>query len=277
MRKLFGPAVAVMNRLKYPRKFVLISLLFTLPLGLVLYLLLSELNHNIDYAQKELSGTVYLRSLGKLLHDTDRDRILRSVYPAHLPSALQDQEQSQARIDDDFKALEAVDLTVGATLHTSEQLQTLKATWETLRAQSLELRPSSDDVRSRERALVALVGDTSNLLLDPELDSHYLINSVLNSLPEGQDLLVTAITVMDRIVANQRPSDQQDDRSDLKTKASRITTNNDETRRGMETAFRNNRANNLEPVLERVMNFRSLVFRNSCVIPTCMDLARAWS
>jgi DNA-binding NarL/FixJ family response regulator len=30
-------------------------------------------------------------------------------------------------------------------------------------------------------------------------------------------------------------------------------------------------------VLERVMNFRSLVFRNSCVIPKCMDLARAWS
>lgn len=249
MRKLFGPAVAVMNRLKYPRKFVLISLLFTSPLALVLYLLLSEVNHNIDYAQKEHSGTVYLRSLGKLLHDTDRDRILRSVYPAHLPSTLQDQEQSQVRIDDDFKALEAADLTVGATLRTTQQLQTLKGTWETLRAQSLELRPSSDDLRSRERALVTLVGDTSNLLLDPELDSHYLINSVLSSLPDGQDLLVRAITVMDRIVANQRPSAQQADRSDLKTKASQITTNNDETRLGMETAFRSNRVSNLEPVL----------------------------
>jgi len=33
---LAAPAVAVMNRLTYPRKFALISLLFALPLGLVM-------------------------------------------------------------------------------------------------------------------------------------------------------------------------------------------------------------------------------------------------
>src|SRR5215210_3888637 len=137
MRKLFRPAVAVMNRLKYPRKFILISLLFTLPLGLVLYLLLTELNLNINYAQKELSGIEYLRPLGKLLHDTDRDRILlRSPYSTKLPSASQDQEQSQIRIDDDFEALDAADRAVGATLQTTEQLQALREMWESLKAQS---------------------------------------------------------------------------------------------------------------------------------------------
>ena len=53
---LFAPAIAVMNRLKYPRKFALISLLFILPLALVMYFLMSEMNNRIDFAQKEILG-----------------------------------------------------------------------------------------------------------------------------------------------------------------------------------------------------------------------------
>src|SRR5438105_12035388 len=44
---LFAPAIAVMNRLKYPRKFALISLLFILPLALVMYFLLSKMNSKL--------------------------------------------------------------------------------------------------------------------------------------------------------------------------------------------------------------------------------------
>ena len=42
--KPFDPAIALMNRLTYPQKFLLISVLFILPLVLVMYLLLSELS-----------------------------------------------------------------------------------------------------------------------------------------------------------------------------------------------------------------------------------------
>src|SRR5205823_6219472 len=41
-RIFFHPAIALMNRLTYPQKFALISLLFALPLTLVLVLLISE-------------------------------------------------------------------------------------------------------------------------------------------------------------------------------------------------------------------------------------------
>ena len=53
---LAAPAVALMNRLTYPRKFALISLLFALPLGLVMYLLISEMNDRIEFARKEIQG-----------------------------------------------------------------------------------------------------------------------------------------------------------------------------------------------------------------------------
>ena len=63
-RLLLAPAVAVMNRLTYPRKFALISLLLALQLGLVMYLLTSEMNDRIEFAQKEIQGDQYLRPCG---------------------------------------------------------------------------------------------------------------------------------------------------------------------------------------------------------------------
>ena len=67
MRKLFNPAVTLMNRLKYPQKFILISLLFVLPLALVMILLIPSINERLDFAQQEKDGNVYLRPLRRLL------------------------------------------------------------------------------------------------------------------------------------------------------------------------------------------------------------------
>ena len=61
MAKFFNPAVRLMHQLKYPQKFTLISLLFALPLGLVLTLLVSEIDYQIDSTQKEINGTRYGR------------------------------------------------------------------------------------------------------------------------------------------------------------------------------------------------------------------------
>src|SRR4051794_36051881 len=58
---LFAPAVAVMNRLTYPRKFALVSLLFVTPLALVMGLLISEIDARIEFARKEIQGVRYVR------------------------------------------------------------------------------------------------------------------------------------------------------------------------------------------------------------------------
>ena len=68
-RVFLRPALFVMNRLTYPQKFVLISLLFALPLALVMYFLISEINDRIEFAQKEVQGSRYLRTLRQLLEN----------------------------------------------------------------------------------------------------------------------------------------------------------------------------------------------------------------
>src|ERR671921_273215 len=69
MSQLLSPAIALMNRLRYPQKFLLISLLFIVPLALVMALLIAEVNTKTDFAQKEKYGTEYLRVVRKLFED----------------------------------------------------------------------------------------------------------------------------------------------------------------------------------------------------------------
>jgi PAS domain S-box-containing protein len=79
-------------------------------------------------------------------------------------------------------------------LKTTAQLRALETSWSALKDQV-----SGGGVRSSEelhtkliadtRALMSQVGDTSNLILDPDLDSYYLMDAVLLKLPESQDLL----------------------------------------------------------------------------------------
>lgn len=47
MKSCFTPTVALRNRLTYPRKFGLIGLQFTLPLGVDTFCLIGELNDRI--------------------------------------------------------------------------------------------------------------------------------------------------------------------------------------------------------------------------------------
>jgi hypothetical protein len=47
-----------MNRLTYPQKFLLISALFILPLALVVSFLFSEIHDRLDFAHRELYGTI---------------------------------------------------------------------------------------------------------------------------------------------------------------------------------------------------------------------------
>ena len=80
MKKLFNPAISLMNRLKYPQKFVLISLLFVLPLALVMTSLIKEINSRIEFAQKEIYGDAYLRPLRSMLEHTLENKMLADNY-----------------------------------------------------------------------------------------------------------------------------------------------------------------------------------------------------
>jgi PAS domain S-box-containing protein len=259
MAALFAPAVAVMNRLKYPQKFALISLLFILPLALVMNLLLSEINERIEFARKELYGDQYLRPLRNLLEHVPQARRL-----AHSAAGgdffRPDLMQKRTEIDEDLTALAIVDQKLGEVLKTTRQFGVLSTNWQSLKNQipgreTQDSDPLYAKLVADIRALIAHVGDTSNLILDPDLDSYYLMDAVLLKLPEGQDLVAQIRLVGDDILTRDcgdaRPcTPTAEKKARLMVLAGLLKANLDATKNGLAVAFRNNPAQNLRPVLE---------------------------
>ncbi|HEU5101875.1 MAG TPA: PAS domain S-box protein [Roseiflexaceae bacterium] len=252
MQHLLHPAIALMNRLRYPQKFLLISLLFVFPLALVLGFLIQEVNTKAAFSQKEHDGTVYLRAVRPLFEHALFQQVLAQNYYSGDGTLAADFQRAQAQIDADLAALAAVDRQLGPTLQTTAKLETLNAYWRDLKAKLpvADARTSVDlhatfvaDIRS----LIALVGDTSNLILDPDLDSYYTMDAVLIKLPEHQDLSMQLRLLGQRIITQQ--AFQADDKTQLTILSGLLRSNISALAQGMDVAFRNNPAGNLQPAL----------------------------
>jgi signal transduction histidine kinase/DNA-binding response OmpR family regulator/HPt (histidine-containing phosphotransfer) domain-containing protein len=250
---LLAPALAVVNRLKYPQKFLLISLLFILPLALVMYLLISELNDRIAFTQKEVDGDQYLRPLRKLYQHTAQSRMLAHDYAAGGVALRPELIRKQAEIEEDFNDLQAVEQQLGHTLDTTSKYQTLRENWRFLQAKLLQLKPEDSEALHTQllaeiHALAAHVGDTSNLILDPDLDSYYLMDAVLLKLPRDQELLAQARLFGQKCLAADGTITAEQ-RADFIRLVSLLRSNAAEIRHGMDVAFQNNPADNLKASL----------------------------
>src|ERR1044071_623596 len=115
---LLTPAVWVMNRLKYPRKFALITLLFLAPLAWVAKEFVGSVNSGIEVAQKEIDGDAYLRPLRGLMERVPQARRL-SVRAARGDNAAREERRNlDAQIGQDFISLSKVEARLGDRLET---------------------------------------------------------------------------------------------------------------------------------------------------------------
>jgi len=163
--------------LKIWKKFFFLGLLFTAALTGILYLLISEQNIAIRFAQKEKSGNEYLRPLRRAmqaLHSQDPESMQRPV------------EESLRLLEETDRKLEEILQTTPAELQKRDRGSLkpalLRARWQA--GSSGGGREFVDIFRRDILALYAHVGDTSNLILDPDLDSYYTMSVTLIRSPE---------------------------------------------------------------------------------------------
>jgi signal transduction histidine kinase/DNA-binding response OmpR family regulator/HAMP domain-containing protein len=258
LRVFLRPALFVMNRLRYPQKFAVISLLFALPLGFVLYLLLSEINDRIAFAHKEILGTQYLRPLRGLLEHVPQSRILAFDYANGQVSLRPELIRQQAKIDANMESLADVEQKLGQVLKTTSKYAVLKENRRFLKEMLLSLTPPQSDALHLQlladiRALISHVGDTSNLILDPDLDSYYLMDAILLKLPEAADLSGQARMHGRKSLAADQPLTAEE-KAEFIRLTGLLQSNLEATRSGFANAFRNNPAATLKPRLEGALH-----------------------
>jgi len=165
-----------------------VSSLFALPLVMIVYESVSVLNADVRFAQKEQYGVQYHSRLMELLQRFQELRgftyMLRSgdaTVAGALQSKKDDVRQAIAAVDD-------IDHSFGETLAVSKGWQDMKQKIRSL-LDNQNPPPPLDEFKRYSQTIDALadfisdVSDSSNLTLNPQLDTDYLGDAMVNITP----------------------------------------------------------------------------------------------
>jgi len=155
---------------------ILAGLAVLVPLGVAVASVNSQAGASLTFTDRERDGVTYLRPLVRLLGATSDAQ----------SAAAAGKSVDHAGLKTASDAVDAVDARLGAVLEATEP-------WGDVRTRLGQLSGTSGSARSTyktysgvialELALIAHVGDTSNLILDPELDSYYVMDATLLRVP----------------------------------------------------------------------------------------------
>ncbi len=231
-------------------------LVFILPFTGVVYQLISEIDTQINFARQEIYGDAYLPPLWKLLQDIPQNQLLGHRY---LSQGTYREEffNDRAKIDSDFQELAQVDRQLENKLKTTDKINALQKNWQSIKEKTVQPSNTSDNYTQKLynelinelRGLISYVGDNSNLILDPDLDSYYLMDSVMLKLPDIQEQLAQIRILSDDIVTEQ--SITPDSKAKLIVLAGLVAANMEALNKGMDVAFGHNTAQNIQPVLSK--------------------------
>ena len=158
----------MLDSLKIAPKFALLAAILLALTGFGMALVLAGQNTQIDFAQQEARGVRYLRGVADIQREAARASLQHDKVSAEWLAQL---EQLQA--------------SYGSALQTDIQARAV--------VQAMSGRADWVVVRAKLRGLMMRIGERSNLILDHALDSYYMMDAVLNRLPELIDRVATSV------------------------------------------------------------------------------------
>ncbi|MBF0350015.1 MAG: hypothetical protein HQM11_03245 [SAR324 cluster bacterium] len=186
----------MLKNMKIANKLSLIVASFVIPILILLFLLIETHQWRIDFAQKEITGDLYLRHLRQLQEN---------IQKYHLGLVTQTRGSNPpAAIEDTLERLKKEGKTQSEILNIDNQIQALTAQWDSLKSQTsatttLELLQT---FAATLKGVITVVGDESNLILDPDLDTYYLMDATLLKLPKLEDLMTQTMLFSQQILSN---------------------------------------------------------------------------
>jgi hypothetical protein len=185
-----------MGRVSVGTKVFLVAASFALPLAVMIWLMVSGVNGYIAFANQELKGGEYQQELEGVLEAVlnQQAAAVECALSRDCAGVLKD---AAGRVEKRFADVKAVDARYGADLQfTPEGLRKrnrerltvnqVEERWRKISAESAKVAASYTAVVEDLRGMITHAGDTSNLILDPDLDSYYLMDVTLLALPQTQ-------------------------------------------------------------------------------------------
>ena len=180
----WGPGVGLMSNLQFASKALLICLLFLLPLAWVTASFFSAKLDSIAFSAKEQLGVAYTREIFPVIDLAQQARrdataaAVTGVSPVTLAEVRSKLQAAQSKLAETNTRL-------GTALGSAKDYAAVQTAW------SEAEKTTGDGVfnahTAHVEALIALlqsITDNSNLTLDPDIDSYYLMDAALFRIPD---------------------------------------------------------------------------------------------
>ena len=182
----------VFRNVKLTRKLTVLVATLMVPTAMLMYLLIEQVNNDIEFSSKELVGAEYIAPLRVLGNRFAEHRGMSNAFLSGAsdfePKILNKREEISAHI----AKIDEMHARHGATLMTDELWQGVKDKWTD---KDKNVHPFHAEAYfdwhtgliKDVHILINRAGDTSNMILDPDIDSYYLMDLVVLSMPKLMD------------------------------------------------------------------------------------------
>lgn len=206
-------------------KLLLINLSYLVPVVVMIYFMVKVNNDNIKFATWEQYGNGYQTPVEGMLQNLGKHAWVSQRFLGGDSTAKALLTDLQSRIDQDFKAVSDAQDKFGDYLQFTHEglkqrkrdhvmIPTLKREWDELKNSVYSLKPEVAAEKHVHligdlRTIITHLGDTSNLILDPDLDSYYLMDVTLLALPQMQDRLIDLTYKVEQVLRKKKVTPEE--------------------------------------------------------------------
>lgn len=191
-KQLCQPAIHLLNRLGYTEKFTLIWLVSLIALGVLVFILYTTLNQVIQPALRQIEGLKQVESISRFMQVLANHQGAEGMFHARYrqdPEAHARQRQFLQQELQQFKRQ------LSPELEDSQPFQQLEQHWQQFNKHSLrsvsETMLHYNRMIELSRHLLVVVGDQYAVMQDAEIGTYYLLDALLEEMPDSQRYLIS--------------------------------------------------------------------------------------
>ncbi|GAA4722072.1 methyl-accepting chemotaxis protein [Brevibacillus fulvus] len=188
MKRIFTPGINLLNRLKYLPKFALIGAILIVPIFVLVFYNVLQINQDLTVLQKRQIGLTLNGLTIKYLQDVQQHRAMTSSFLSGDQSYKEMMNSKQQEIVNDIAEIDACMEGDGSLLNLTDKWTALKKEWLAM-VPTFEKQSAIDAIAQHSSHIgnilnfTSTLADESNLLLAQNLENYYAIKSVVDTLP----------------------------------------------------------------------------------------------
>lgn len=200
MKLLHWPAMWVLSKMRYFWKFTAIAIVLLLPQFWVGWLQYKSTTHDIQFNSDEHVGMQYMDPLHNYLGAQQRHWVLAVARASGHKELAGAENDAANEVNNWSRKVDAADAEIGTTLKTHDRWRETKEAWAKVMTASAGTnaididKAHTDATAVTSDLIVNYVANFSNLILDPDLDSYWLMDMVVAKEPTLGNLIAQQVT-----------------------------------------------------------------------------------